>query len=53
LSSYDATASTLMTPMLARGQAAHHPGPLVLGMLEDMGWEVLPGPTTNETRMRE
>jgi len=29
-----------MTPSLARGEAVHDPGPIVLGMFKDMGWPV-------------
>jgi hypothetical protein len=31
-------ADSLMTPELAPGEAQHSPGPVVLGMFQDMGW---------------
>ena len=32
--------NALMTAYLNRQEAAHHPGPIALGMLEDMGWKI-------------
>ena len=29
-----------MTPSLASGEAVHYPGPVTLGLLADMGWEI-------------
>ena len=31
---------SLMTPFFSRAEAIHHPGPIALGMLEDMGWTI-------------
>jgi hypothetical protein len=39
---YDGTAHALMTHALARGESAHHPGTIALGILEDVGWDVPP-----------
>ena len=38
------TPNTLMTPSLLSGHAVHQPGPIVLGMLADMGWKIRPQP---------
>lgn len=35
---YSGTIDGLMTPFLARGEAYNHPGPLVMHMFNDMGW---------------
>ena len=32
--------NSLMTPFLSGAEAAHHPGPVTLGLLEDLGWSV-------------
>ncbi len=32
--------NSLMTPFLRQAEAIHHPGPIMLGMLEDMGWTI-------------
>ncbi len=32
--------NSLMTPQIAAAEAIHDPGPIVLGMFEDMGWAV-------------
>lgn len=32
--------SPSMTPTLERGEAYHDPGPVALGMLQDLGWAV-------------
>ena len=32
--------NSLMTPILARSEAIHHPGPITLGMFKDMGWTI-------------
>ncbi len=34
------TRDSLMTPSASRGSALHDPGPVVLGMLYDLGWEL-------------
>ena len=31
---------SLMTPLFRRSEAIHHPGPITLGMFEDMGWTI-------------
>jgi hypothetical protein len=35
---FDGTPHALMTHALARGESAHHPGTIVMGMLQDMLW---------------
>ncbi len=40
------TPNALMTPVLSRGETNLNPGPIVLGMLTDMGWTVTPGETS-------
>jgi hypothetical protein len=37
---FDKTVNALMTPDLADGEALHHPGPVGLGLLADIGWSV-------------
>lgn len=37
---FNPTASALMTPRLGRLEALHHPGPVGLGVLADIGWSV-------------
>ncbi len=32
--------NSLMTPYIRQAEAIHHPGPILLGMLEDMGWTI-------------
>lgn len=32
--------NSLMTPFIANSEAIHDPGPVVMGMMEDMGWTV-------------
>ncbi len=32
--------NSLMTPFLAPGEANHDPGPIILGLMEDIGWTV-------------
>jgi len=39
---YSGTPDQLMTPIIDIGSAQHHPGPIALGMLADMGWNVAP-----------
>lgn len=36
--SFNGTLNALMTYSLANGESEHDPGPVALGMLEDMGW---------------
>ena len=36
--------NALMTPGLSRAEAIHHPGPITLGIFEDMGWTINKGP---------
>jgi len=33
-------ANSLMTPFIALGEAIHTPGPVILGLMEDIGWTV-------------
>jgi hypothetical protein len=35
--------NALMTPYLARGEAAYQPGPVALGILADLGWPIAGG----------
>lgn len=37
---YDATQNALMTYSIAPGEANHSPGPIVLGMFKDIGWDI-------------
>lgn len=37
---FNNTVNALMTPSLASGEAVHYPGPVTLGLLADMGWEI-------------
>ncbi|MGB1033311.1 MAG: hypothetical protein ACPGWM_11870, partial [Flavobacteriales bacterium] len=32
--------NSLMTPFIGNGEAVHNPGPIAIGMMEDMGWTV-------------
>lgn len=32
------TSNALMTPIFQRGEVIHEPGPIILGVLQDMGW---------------
>jgi hypothetical protein len=41
--------NSLMTPFLGTAEANHNPGPIVLGMFEDMGWTVGPCGITSIT----
>ena len=36
--------NSLMTPLLSRAEAIHHPGPITLGMFEDMLWTINKAP---------
>ena len=40
--------NSLMTPHLDRQEAIHDPGPIALGMLEDMGWSINKAPVFTE-----
>ncbi|WP_306641399.1 T9SS type A sorting domain-containing protein [Sanyastnella coralliicola] len=33
-------ANSLMTPFIAPGEAIHDPGPIIMGLMEDIGWTV-------------
>ncbi len=46
---FNGTANALMTYSLGSGEAVHHPGPVALGMLQDMGWSLEP-PTPTPTK---
>ena len=39
------TPNALMTPSIANGEAIRTPGPVILGVLEDIGWNVVYDPT--------
>lgn len=32
--------NTLMSPFIGNAEATHHPGPIVLGLFQDLGWEL-------------
>lgn len=38
--------NTLMTPTIAPGLGVHNPGPITLGLFEDMGWSICGGSLT-------
>lgn len=38
---YNGTSHAMMTHALADGESTHHPGSIALGMLADMGWDVV------------
>ena len=40
--------NSLMTPQLHKQEAIHDPGPIALGMLEDMGWSINRAPVFTE-----
>jgi hypothetical protein len=40
-------ANALMSPVLNAGEAEHAPGPVLLGMLQDMGWPTTSVPTAS------
>ena len=37
---FNNTVNALMTPALSPGEAVHHPGPVGLGLMADIGWSV-------------
>jgi len=37
-----ANINSLMTPSIGFGQANHNPGPITIGLFEDMGWAICP-----------
>lgn len=37
---FNNTVNALMTPALASGEALHHPGPVGLGVMADIGWSI-------------
>ena len=37
---YNGTANALMTPILNGSESIHNPGPITLGIFQDIGWEV-------------
>ena len=47
------TENALMTPFLSAGEAVHDPGPVTLGIFEDMGWPVEFVLTSSERIERE
>ncbi|MBV8693061.1 MAG: hypothetical protein JOY57_15495, partial [Actinobacteria bacterium] len=44
----DGSANGLMRPVMARGSSYHDPGPLMLGMFKDMGWQLNVAPFVSE-----
>jgi uncharacterized repeat protein (TIGR01451 family) len=38
---YDGTENALMAPSLAQGEVNHHPGPITLGIFQDLGWDTV------------
>ncbi len=40
--------NSLMTPSIGPGSAEHNPGPITLGLFEDMGWSICGGSLTVE-----
>lgn len=36
----NSTGNSLMTPYINKGEAEHHPGPITLGVLRDIGWNI-------------
>ena len=44
----DGTENSLMTPFIDTQEAIHSPGPIALGMLEDMGWTINKAPVFTE-----
>lgn len=45
---FNNTENALMTHALARGESLHDPGPVTLGLLEDMGWSIPPTPVNDD-----
>jgi hypothetical protein len=43
---YEDTPNGMMVPGLSNGTARHHPGPIMLGMLADIGWTSTAAPNT-------
>jgi len=43
---YNGTQNALMTPVIAFGESAHHPGTIGLGIFQDMGWGIAGAPPT-------
>ncbi len=42
--SFNGSSSALMTYSIGEGETEHSPGPVTLGMFEDMGWGIASGP---------
>lgn len=40
--------NSLMTPSIGFGQSNHNPGPITIGLFEDMGWGICPSLSVNE-----
>ncbi len=47
---FENTPNALMTFSIGAGESQHDPGPVALGMFEDMGWTVDPPPTATPSR---
>src|SRR5581483_4043281 len=46
----DGNANGLMRPVVPQGQVYHDPGPIMLGMFQDMGWQLnIPATTVSES----
>lgn len=41
---YERTVNALMTPAMGSAEAIHDPGPITLGIFQDMGWTINPPP---------
>lgn len=40
--------NSLMSPQIGQGQANHNPGPITIGLFEDMGWAICPSLSVEE-----
>ena len=49
---YNDTVNALMTHSQAKGESIHHPGPVTLGIFQDLGWATMAGPTATPTATR-
>jgi len=45
---FNGTINSLMTPQIGPGEANHNPGPITLGLFEQMGWSICGGSLTVE-----
>ncbi|MFQ5616289.1 MAG: hypothetical protein ACE5GO_07500 [Anaerolineales bacterium] len=46
---FNGTSNSLMTYSIGPGEVEHNPGPVMLGMFEDMGWAIAGPPTATPT----